>query len=83
MCGWLEVCSLPSMRFLIGFLIVAAIAVGIVKHTRHEEPAPSALVAKPQTAARTTSEHNWPKSSLDRVAEVKHQVAQQRKEDGY
>ncbi len=76
------------MRFVVGFLIVAAIAAGILKHTRHEEaadPATStAQVAKlPATPAQRASEHNWPKSSLDRAADVKRQVAQQRKENGY
>jgi hypothetical protein len=77
-----------SMRFIVGFLVVATIAVGILKHNRHEEPAapatPTAQIAKAQPEpVRTTSEHNWPKSSLDRVSDVKRQVAQQRKDDGY
>lgn len=31
---------------------------------------------------RQTSEHNWAKQALDRTAELKQQVAQQRREDG-
>jgi hypothetical protein len=77
------------MRFVFGFLIVAAIAAGILKHTRQDNSAPPATTAAqtakalPATTVQTPSAHNWPKSSLDRVAEVKRQVAQQRKEDGY
>ena len=86
--AWLGVCSRNGMRFIVGFLVVATVAVGYFKQTRHEEPAPPAKppaqVATAQASpARPTSEHNWPKSSLDRVADVKRQVAQQRKEDGY
>jgi hypothetical protein len=75
------------MRFIVGFLIVATVAVGFYKHNRHEEAAapakmPAQVASAQASPARTTSEHNWPKSSLDRVAEVKRQVAQQRKENG-
>jgi hypothetical protein len=38
--------------------------------------------ATTSASVRPISEHDWMKRSLDRVNEVKHQVAQQRKQDG-
>jgi hypothetical protein len=55
---------------------------------KRSEPAKPTPANKPvaQTAGspsqRPVSEHNWMKHSLDRVSDVKRQVAQQRKEDG-
>ena len=74
------------MRIFLGFVIVAAIVGGFLSHRKQEPPvapAPVAVVMKAQaTPARQTSEHNWPKYSLDRAAEVKREVLEQRKENG-
>ena len=75
-----------GMRIFVGFLIVAA-AIGFFVSHRHTEepaiptPAPAATTAQP-AAPRTTSEHNWAKHALDRVSDVKQQVAEGRKQDG-
>jgi len=75
------------MRILIGILIVAAVVGGVLKHNRREQPAPitsapASVATKAQPPApQEPSKHNWPKRTLDRVAEVKQQVAQQKKEN--
>ena len=46
--------------------------------TAHAQPASNAA-PNPSAAPRQTSEHNWAKHSLDRAADVKRQVAAQRK----
>jgi len=74
------------MRTLIGFVIVAVVAGGFLSQRKKEtqvEASPVAVMAKVQpTPDRETSAHNWPKSSLDRAADVKRQVLQERKENG-
>ena len=59
---------------LIFFLSAALAGVWLMKSRKAE---PIAAPVRPQT-----SEHNWAKNALDRTAELKRQVAQQRKEDG-
>ncbi len=69
------------------FLVIAILA-GLAwlfvfqKRSEPQKAAPEKLVAQTAPSPRTVSEHNWMKRSLDRTSEVKHQVAQQRKEDG-
>ncbi len=75
------------MRIGIGLVIVGAVVAGIVMDRHREKPAApppavAASVAAPVTSPRQASEHNWPKSALDRVADVKRQVAEKRKEEG-
>jgi len=75
------------MRIFLVFLIGLAIAGGILTHrpkpqsTREPGAKP---VSAPAAAAtpREVSQHDWAKRSLDRVADVKRQVAQQQKENG-
>lgn len=74
------------MRLVLGILAVIAVGVGISKHLVREQPAasvpPAAIVnAQPTAAATPARQPHWPKSALDRAAEVKQQVAQQRKEN--
>jgi cytoskeletal protein RodZ len=71
------------------FLVVAILA-GLAwlfvlqKRNEHQKAGPEKSVAQTTASAspRPVSEHDWMKRSLDRAAEVKKQVAQQRKEDG-
>jgi hypothetical protein len=61
---------------LILLLSLGVGGVWLAKSHQKENDAPQ----PPQATA--VSEHNWAKHALDRTAEVKRQVAQQRKEDG-
>jgi len=76
------------MRILLGLIVTAAIAYGVLRYKKSEEPAAApvatakAQVAQPAASPREVSEHNWAKRSLDRAAEVKRQVAAQQKENG-
>ncbi|MGI8436972.1 MAG: hypothetical protein ACR2NX_08725 [Chthoniobacterales bacterium] len=65
------------MRILLGFFVIACV-VGFFLHQRAQDaatPAPSPVAATPHKV----SEHDWAKNSLDRVGELKKQVAAQRK----
>jgi len=69
------------MRYILGLLGVVALVGGFLKFNRQEEPvapAPSAIASKASTTSEP-SQHNWPKRTLDRVAEVKRDVAEQQK----
>jgi hypothetical protein len=74
------------MRTLL-VIVIAAVGIGLLIK---RGGGPAAKEAKPATVASTPaapttrqpSEHNWPKRSLDRAAEVKRQVAAQRASDG-
>jgi hypothetical protein len=74
------------MRALIVVVLAVAIIAAVLKHRNGAEPdtpTQQPTPAQQQTsAAREPSQHNWPKRSLDRAADVKRQVAEQRKEDG-
>lgn len=74
------------MRILLALIVAGAIAYGVLRHRKSEEPAPVATAkaptAQPAAAPREVSEHNWAKRSLDRAADVKRQVAAQQKENG-
>jgi len=59
---------------LILFLAAAVIVVWVVK-----SPDRPTLKTPPKPAE--VSEHDWAKQALDRTADVKRQIAQQRKED--
>ncbi|MDQ6938989.1 MAG: hypothetical protein M3119_02410 [Verrucomicrobiota bacterium] len=65
------------MRVFICLLIGVAVVGGFLAHRQKNEPAPAPIVARQEN-----SPHKWMKNSLDRTAEVKKQVAQQRKESG-
>ncbi len=69
------------MRTLAWLLVAVVLVGGFVMHRRQQQtaavPQPSTAVAAP--VAREPSEHNWPKRALDRVDEVKRQVAAERK----
>jgi hypothetical protein len=58
------------------FLLGAAVAGVWLMKGQRDQPKPA---AQPKTQ---TSEHDWAKHALDRTAELKKQVAQQRREDG-
>ncbi len=64
------------MRSMIIVLLLSAALAGVWAMKSRSEQPPVA----PKTSQ--TSEHNWAKNALDRTAELKQQVAQQRKEDG-
>jgi hypothetical protein len=73
------------MRAVPVFIIAAALIAAFVTHQKQQEPAAppatekSALV---QTSTpRPASEHNWPKKALDRAADVRRQVAEQRQQN--
>lgn len=60
-------------------VLFLSVAVGIVLVVnRHRESAPPPVAT---TATSQVSEHDWAKHALDRAADVKRQVAQQREED--
>ncbi len=59
---------------LILFLAAAVIVVWLVK-------SPDRLTLKAPPKPSEVSEHDWAKQALDRTADVKRQIAQQRKED--
>lgn len=73
------------MKIVVGFLIVACVVGFLLSRRPPEKPAAAApIVSAPsaQSAApREPSEHNWPKRALDRVGDVKRQVAAQRAQD--
>ena len=74
------------MRAVVIVVIIVAVTAGVLKHRNRAQSDASAekpIVAQQQaTAPREPSEHNWPKRALDRAADVKRPVAEQRKEDG-
>ena len=67
------------MRILVGFLIVAAVIGGFVAHKQRQEPTASAQTVNASSAFREPSKYNFPKRTLDRVGDVKRQVAEERK----
>lgn len=70
------------MRIFLGLLVVLAVAGGFLAHRKGETPVTaSAATAKASAAPREVSEHDWAKRSLDRAADVKMQVARERKEN--
>ena len=67
-------------------IIIAATGMGIIISRGGDEAAkerqtPGVAYAQASTQS-PPSEHNWPKRSLDRAADVKRQVAEQRQADG-
>ena len=79
------------MRTFVGLVIAAGIIGAVVLQKQRETSAPAASALKP-SATKTTaapapapageaSKHNWPKRALDRAADVKRQVGEQRKGD--
>jgi len=69
--------------FLLLLLSLGAGGAMLVNARRTQTPpnsvaSESAPVAAPKVAV---SQHNWPKHALDRTAEMKRQVADQRKQD--
>lgn len=87
--GGSSLAQAESMRstFLILLLSLGLGGVLLVKSRQTDDSANPNTTAGPQTP-RTgatprpkVSDHNWPKNSLDRVGDLKHQVAQQRKEN--
>jgi cytoskeletal protein RodZ len=69
------------------FLVIAVLAglswlFVVQKRTEPQKTTPEKAVAQASASPRAVSEHDWMKHSLDRVNEVKRQVAQKRKEDG-
>lgn len=72
-----------GMRILVGFLIIACV-IGFFYSRR---PAPDGVTAAPASVASTAqsttpsepSKYNMPKRALDRAADVKRQVLEQRK----
>jgi hypothetical protein len=78
---------LPScaMRIFLGFLVAVVLIGGFLTHKKTQDSVsadqkPSSLIV-PSSTPRPASPHNWPKSSLDRVAEVKKQVADSRRQN--
>ena len=73
------------MRALLIVIVSVAVVGGVLTHRnrgRSKEPeAQKAVAAAHSSAAREPSQHNWPKRTLDRAADVKRQVAEQRQED--
>ena len=65
------------MRSMVLILILSAALAGVWQMKSGRNEAKPTLQPK-----RQTSEHDWAKTALDRTAELKKQVAQQRKEDG-
>lgn len=77
-----------SMRTVIVVVTVAVLGWLFLAQKQHETQkvaaTPTATSSKQTAAApKPVSEHNWMKRSLDRTNEVKRQVADQRKQDGY
>ena len=75
------------MRIFVALLVALAIGGGVLAYRKHEAPtAVSTKDAKPAHSPASSpsenSQHNWPKNALDRAADVKRQVLQQRKENG-
>jgi hypothetical protein len=65
------------MRAMALICFLSAALAGVWSIKSHGGEAKPAAQPKPQT-----SEHDWAKHALDRTAELKQQVAQQRREDG-
>jgi thiol:disulfide interchange protein len=65
------------MRSMVLIFLLSAALVGV--WLMKSKPAAAEPTAQP---TRQTSDHNWAKNALDRTAELKKQVAQQRREDG-
>jgi hypothetical protein len=78
--------ALDIMRIFFCLLVVAVVG-GFLAHRHAEEPAPVVAAQAPapvqlqSPAPHENNPHNWMKNSLDRAADVKRQVIQQRKED--
>ena len=80
-----------DMRAFLGFLLAAGIIGGGLYHKQrgaaHADAAdlkPSAVPSAKAPAAAPPAQpspHHWPKRALDRAADVKRQVADQRKTD--
>lgn len=73
------------MRVVVFLLAAVSIAGAVLNYVRREPPTAAkqeakAPVAQP-SATREPSEHNWPKRALDRAADVRRQVTDQRKQD--
>jgi hypothetical protein len=76
------------MRTVVALVAVAVLGWLFLAQKQHETQkvttAPTVTAPKQTAAApQPVSEHNWMKRSLDRTNEVKRQVAEQRKQDGY
>ena len=78
------------MRAFIGIAAAAGIIGAVVLQKQRvaapeQRPAVEAAAAAPVSSkpapAAQPSGHNWPKSAVDRAADVKRQVAEQRKGD--
>lgn len=70
------------MRFFLGFFVVAVLTGGALLHNRNEKAAPPTPTAEASAQPATSvepSKHNWPKRALDRAADLKSQIAEQRK----
>lgn len=80
-----------DMRTLAGLVIAAGIIGAVVLHKQRESAGQQASALKPSPVTATgapapaptgqASQHNWPKRALDRAADVKRQVGEQRKAD--
>ena len=74
------------MRIFAVLLIAVGFIVAMIqrdgKNTATAKDKPVAVLASAKTTP-TPSEHNWPKNALDRANEVKRQVGEQRKSNGY
>ena len=68
-----------GMRILVGFLIVAAVIGGFVAHKQRQEATAPAQTVNAPGAPRDPSKYNFPKRTLNRVDDVKRQVAEERK----
>ena len=73
------------MRILL-VIVIAAVGIGFIinrgSRPAAKEPQTAATVYAQATTPQQPSEHNWPKRSLNRAADLKRQVAAQRAEDG-
>jgi hypothetical protein len=75
------------MRIILGLLALIAIGGGVVAHRQQTTAAPLPTQVAPRSSSVPApspgaSQHNWPKTSLDRANDVKRQVLEQRKSDG-
>ncbi|MGZ5020899.1 MAG: hypothetical protein ACXWAV_10765 [Chthoniobacterales bacterium] len=74
-----------SMRIVVCLLVLAAVGAFLAHRNKEETPAvvaeqkPAQVESSP--APHENNPHNWMKNSLDRAADVKRQVQQQRKEN--
>lgn len=67
------------MRSTFVVLLLSLAVGGMYLVNARKEPTPAATAVN---ATPKVSEHDWAKHALDRTADLKRQVAQQRKEDG-